>query len=210
MELRYHMINQAEVHDYLRTIDKLIADRDELTIKLEKSEKSLDNCLRIMRERANAARNLTPKKSHPGYVLLTSQQWSQSYTADQPEAGYEDRTPEWLRKHNRMKEERKIADVWKTVMQTPYDASLGYDLIKERFENDIEEQDLLTGLGFYIWVKDGTDESYKDFGTDETGEPINAVYKYRFRSNFRSGLWEVELYSNLPLRLTEKSVDLIR
>lgn len=42
---------------------------------------SAQNVYRIMRERANAARGIVPKKSHDGYLVLNSRQWKERYSA---------------------------------------------------------------------------------------------------------------------------------
>ncbi|MFR8353144.1 MAG: hypothetical protein ACLVB1_11320, partial [Blautia obeum] len=57
------------------------------------------NLLRILRERANADRSITPKKQHHGYIILCSQQLNENHKKDG-------------------------ISTWKTQIQTPYPVTL--------------------------------------------------------------------------------------
>lgn len=64
---------------------------------------SAQNVYRIMRERANAMRGITPKKQHDGYLVLGSRQWEEKYQS--------------IVAGKRM----QCSDtVWKSVLQSPY------------------------------------------------------------------------------------------
>ena len=58
------------------------------------------NLLRIARERANADRKLRPKKTHTGYVVLTSSEKEYRYKI--------------------MRKETAVAGLWETALQSPY------------------------------------------------------------------------------------------
>lgn len=109
-----------------------------------------DNLLRVMRERANAQRGLTPKATHPGYVVLSSQQ-----TVYHDSLG-------------------RQGVLWRTSVQTPYSTSLSLETLSARFSAD--RPGILSRLRI--------SESDMDHTT--------------MRADYRTGLWEIQLYHVHP------------
>lgn len=85
------------------------------------------NLLRILRERANADRSITPKRQHHGYIILCSQQL--------------------IKKDNIKCSE--VAIVWKTQLQTPYPLNLKSSEIKDQIFKDFVENNIFVEMGIY-------------------------------------------------------------
>lgn len=86
------------------------------------------NLKRICLERANAARNLQPKKKHSGYVAKRSEQSKKVY--------YE-------------KGKRSEVDVWRTFVETPYQIQLTEEEARKIIGEDIEEKGVFDFAGGY-------------------------------------------------------------
>ena len=67
---------------------------------VKQAERLNRNLLRICTERSNADRNVRPKKQHDGYLVLQSREWRERLL------------------------DNSILYTWKSVIQTPYDASM--------------------------------------------------------------------------------------
>lgn len=103
---------------------------------------SAQNVYRIMRERANAARGIVPKKSHDGYLVLSSRQWIERYPA--VVSG---------------KKMQCSTAVWKSVLETPYDVALVADQIGKQIENDLRT--IVNDIGCHCMVSDKDNGRYK-------------------------------------------------
>ncbi|MCR5295671.1 MAG: hypothetical protein K6E30_10980, partial [Lachnospiraceae bacterium] len=140
-----------------------------------KNEKHLnENLMRIMRERANQSRGIKPKKQHDGYLVLGSRQWKEKYNVEIWDT--EDHMIRYsrnlgaARRKGYLRTEHKTADVWKSVLQTPYDASIPLEQVQYR----VEEEDL--------WKKG----ILKDIGCTGMHE---SYANGRFDKNEKSGLY---------------------
>ena len=130
---------------------------DELTTeaayyrRLYEDERKLnDGLLRIARERANAQRGLTPKATHPGYIVLSSAE-----TVSHDSLG-------------------RTYVYWRTCVQTPYAASLSPESLTGRLT--AARPDILRDLQI----------------------PEGSVDHTTLRADYRSGLWEVQIYHSHP------------
>lgn len=45
--------------------------------------------------------------------------------------------------------------------------------------------------------------TYMEFGNSEDGYEQNGLYKWQFKANYRSGLWELEIFTTKSLRVPE-------
>lgn len=157
-------------------------EKNELLIRLQNQENLNRNLKRIARERANVQRGLKPKKKHTGYLVLYSQQYEQRY------------------------ERNKTAKVWKTVLQTPYDASLPLNQIKNDIWNELMHK-VLYNLGFRQVQDDNKNGDYRIWiQRDENGytREICGLYKWVFKANYRSGFWEMDLYHTKSIKVPEE------
>ena len=79
------------------------------------------NLLRILRERANADRSITPKKQHHGYIILCSQQLNENHKKDG-------------------------ISTWKTQIQTPYPVTLKSYEIQGQIFQDFVDKDIFSEM----------------------------------------------------------------
>lgn len=174
---------------------------------LKKAEDLHANLIRIMRERANQARGIKPKKDHDGYVVLESRQWTERYAediwdTDEHKKQYNNDDNRKLAIENGyLRIDRKIADVWKSVMQTPYNASLPIEQIQGQIESEIGA--VLADIGVENRLKAEYNGTYYDFGAHDDGRKKNGMYRWTYRANYRSGLWELELFTTGSLLVPE-------
>lgn len=172
------------------------------------NEKNLHrNMMRIMKERANQTRGIKPKKAHDGYVVLESRQWSERYTEDvwdtkdHKERYDNDKDRRTALKNGYLRIDHKTADVWKSIIQTPYNASLPINQIRDRIEEEIG--DVLDDINVEEQVIPEYNGAYYNFGTNEEGYERNGMYRWKYRANYRAGLWELEIYTTKSLRVPE-------
>ena len=157
------------------------------------------NLIRIMTERANAARGIKPKKERDGYIVLESREWQERYKVDVWKDGVspdeysepDERSKAMKKGYLRVEDRRTM--VWKTLLQTPYDAGLPLDTVRKRIEHDIrliggefglERMTTGTSNEEHIW-------SYADLVDDD----LPRLYRWDYRANYKSGYWEVDLYT---------------
>ena len=107
------------VEHYFNKITHMIVEKEDFTDLIHAADLAVQY-IRVVKERANADRELRPKKEHSGYVLL----WQQYY-------------------------EKPKDRGWKTCWQTPFDAKMPSDLVQDlfikAFKNGCDE--LLDQLG---------------------------------------------------------------
>ena len=176
-----------------------------------KNEKNLHkNLLRIMRERANQARGIKPKKEHDGYIVLESRQWVEKYTEETWDTEEHKKIFNNTAKrkdairNGYLRIEHKTANVWKSVIQTPYDASLPIRQIRDRVEDDdLWNGGILDDIGCTGMCENKDNGTYMDFGKTDEGYDINGLYKWLFKANYRTGLWEMEIFTTKSLRVPE-------
>lgn len=178
-------VKQLEISH--EALESAYAAREEAVTRREKAVSgqvaSAQNVYRIMRERANAARGIVPKKQHDGYLVLSSRQWKERYSAI-----------------INGKKTQCSANVWKSVLETPYDVALAADQIKTQIENDLKL--IISDIGCHCMVQDNG--GYKtSMEKIENGREKNVLYKWDLVANFKSGLWLLEIYTTKGLTVPE-------
>lgn len=165
--------------EFEREIKKLKILNEEEKKELE-AQKNLNwNLKRIAKERANANRKIVPKKAHSGYIVLYSAQYKENY---------------------RIRMLSKTIDVWKSVIQTYYDASIPLEEIKEEIWSELYKG-VLTDIGIenvYNPEKNGKFQGYED----DLG---CTLYKWEYRANFKAGYWEIIIWTTQALNMTKKN-----
>lgn len=162
------------------------------------------NLKRIARERANAARNITPKKTHDGYLVLSSRQWTEHYMCELSEEEFAERSVEFRNSHSFPCLEHKTAQVWKSILQTPFDASIPLYNIQELIEeNDLWNKGILKDIGCTQMNESSINGYYQVFTQKEGSKECNGLYKWSYIANFKSGFWEMELYTTKCLQVPE-------
>ena len=198
---------EAAVAEKEERISSLEEEIEELKKQLQNERHLYRNMKRIMRERANQARGITPKKAHDGYIVLESRQWTERYTEDHWDT--EDHRERYGDPENRaqaikkgyLRKTRKTAEAWKSVIQTPYDSSLPIKQVEGRIEKEIEA--VLEDINVETRLKTEYNGVYYDFGINDEGYEKNGLYRWKYRANYRSGLWEMEIYTTKSLRVPE-------
>ena len=156
----------AEARREVEVCELVIESQKEQLEKVKaelRNEKSLNvNLLRIMRERANQARGIRPKKNHDGYIVLGSRQWTEKYTEevwDSEEHAEKYGNGEYRShaiKQGYLRLEKKMVNTWRSIIQTPYSASLPVEPVRARVKKEIGKVSADIGVEYHI------DEANKD------------------------------------------------
>lgn len=179
---------------------------------LEEAQKAIENekflnsnLQRIMRERANQARGITPKKQHDGYIVLKSRQWTESYPVEVWDT--EDHENRYGGNHRLairkgyLSIENRSAVLWRSTLQTPYDASIPLNQIQGSvLGEDLWDKGILQELGCQSMCGNGPNGKYTP---REEDRGKNLLYRWIFEANYRSGLWEMDLFTTKALTVPE-------
>jgi len=157
----------------------------------KKAEDLNQNLLRIARERANAKRNLHPKKEKDGYLVLSCRQVQDHHETTHSWEDYQKKPANYRKTHLFKEIERIPVVVWKAVIQTPFDAALPVSVIRDQIFGDLEAH-LLTDIG--CLVKSGSDSKNVSQRNREAHVP-EPIIKHYFTANAKTGLWEMEIFT---------------
>lgn len=162
-------------------------EKRELLDQLQVQKNLNINLKRIAKERANAKRGLV-KKEHSGYVVLNSGQYKQ-------------------------KNGRDVVSAWKTLLQTPFDASIPFHQAEEEIIEDLWQGGVLYDLGVRDAQSGNNNGEYKIWlETIENGKrrEICGLYGWSFKANYRSGFWEMDLYHTKSIKVPEEYRPVVR
>ena len=201
----------AEARREVEVCELVIESQKEQLEKVKaelRNEKSLNvNLLRIMRERANQARGIRPKKNHDGYIVLGSRQWTEKYTEevwDSEEHAEKYGNGEYRShaiKQGYLRLEKKMVNTWRSIIQTPYSASLPVEPVRARVKKEIGKVSADIGVEYHI------DETNKDNCHDwqipDYEECANMLYRAQYSANYKAGFWELTIYTTKSLRVPE-------
>lgn len=215
-QLAYYRRQAADDADRkVARVEAVVTQRDERIRELEKklaeaeaqlkNERYLNgNLKRIAKERANADRGIKPKKEHDGYLVLSSRQWVEHYDHELTEEEYNAKPEEFRSRYRFPYTEHLTADVWKSVIQTPYEASLPLNQIRSLVEDyDLWDAGILRDIGCPKMNANDINGHYQTFGTNDEGYENNGMYKWKFVANYKSGFWELEIYTTKSLQVPE-------
>lgn len=118
--------------------------------------------LRVAKERANAARGLTPKKEHPGYVVINSSD-ARLYDTN-----------------------KNIIAGWRTTIQSPYDVAINAESAKTAIYNDF-----INGIGKILGI-DSMANIGQEVDFKKAPQNKNLSFNYVFHKNVKSGFWEMD------------------
>lgn len=164
---------------------------DDLNSVIEEQKKELlrvnslnSNLLRISRERANQERNLRPKKTHKGFVVLNRQSlYYKLYSNVKPSP--------------KSKQVNYIEfSCFKIKIQIPFDASISFELIEDEMISSFSN--FIKDLGIGIWYKYDSIISQPISKIENiifNNEYDNFIFKDHFIANYKSNLWEIEIYT---------------
>ena len=174
---------EATAKQCAREVETKLARTQQIAAYWEQLNEDL---LRISKERANADRNLRPKKQHTGYVVLISAEKERRYEVP-----------------NKLKMEHAM--LWETVIQTPFSVDFTEEQVRQQTGTE-EALLLLQKIGITAdhsadCEKKGMHEVLK--GPGKTG---NVILSRFLRANFRAGYWELTLLHNKSLGLVPKEM----
>lgn len=195
-----------DLHYEIEAKDKQV---NELEVMLKNSRHFSENMTRIMHERSNQQRGIKPKKDHDGYIVLDSRQYPERYSTYALNDGVTDSVwldPKNIRhalKNKYIHKEQAVYMAWKSTIQTPWDASLPLRDIQDKV------QERLCSTGKYnLMYELGVHRSAKYFEADAaffieyTNSDYHGVmYRLSYRANYKTGLWEVDVYTTSPLEV---------
>lgn len=149
------------------------------------------NLLRISKERANADRNLKPKKEHTGYVVVSS---------SEKEHHYRDKYKHW-----------KAEMLWETALQSPYSVDFTEEQARKQMLEELfrEEENgcwLIQTIGITGNYNGGYGEMIEDAAWQEVYQQHNVMLDRHLRANFRSGYWEIVFLHTKALGVIPKDM----
>lgn len=143
-------------------------NQSELTVELLKENEDLQrlnkSLIKQIKERSNAQKGQYPKKQHTGYSLISSYQKEYRYY-------YQDN--------------HRVAWIYETVFQTPYDICLFHDdvkklVIKDYLKEDNDGNNYFNILGFIYYYDEKT---YPECYSDKNRETMLENYKSYYLEN---------------------------
>ena len=172
----------------IKAREKDISNLNNRIVSLEQdveTEKSLNaNLLRIARERSNQEREITPKKEHHGYIIISSSQTIDRVQVPDPRISWK----------KEVVTENRV--VWKSVLQTPYSIFLPIDSIASTIHDELMLK-VLGEMGVDTW----TECENGCYPEDDTS---CIMYRWQFRTS-RDGYWEVEIWTTGSVIIPERS-----
>ena len=136
--------------------------------------------------RANADRKLRPKKTHTGYVVLTSSEKEYRYKT--------------------MRKENAVAGLWETALQSPYSVDFTEEQARALTEELVQPNENSETIVGRIGIDTYYHGSYEDLLHDQRrsgrqAEDLNIMLKPKLRANYKTGYWEVIFLHTKPLGL---------
>ena len=144
------------------------------------------NLLRVSRERANADRNLKPKKERCGYVVVNSEEKETGFRAGSK------------RLHKVM--------LWETTIQSPYSVQMTEEVVRKQITDDLFPSGEVWIVG-RIGITGKFNGSYEKFLEWKRKNPEDSFYdgnvvitrQQRLKRRFRLEYWEVAIVHTKPL-----------
>ena len=201
----------AEARKEVEVCELVIESQKEQLEKVKaelRNEKSLNtNLVRIMRERANQARGIRHKKNHDGYIVLGSRQWTEKYTEevwDSEEHAEKYGNGEYRShaiKQGYLRLEKKMVNTWRSIIQTPYSASLPVEPVRARVKKEIGKVSADIGVEYHI--DEANKDNCHDWQIPDYEECANVLYRAQYSANYKTGFWELTIYTTKSLRVPE-------
>ena len=201
----------AEARREVEVCELVIESQKEQLEKVKaelRNEKSLNtNLVRIMRERANQARGIRHKKNHDGYIVLGSRQWTEKYTEevwDSEEHAEKYGNGEYRShaiKQGYLRLEKKMVNTWRSIIQTPYSASLPVEPVRARVKKEIGKVSADIGVEYHI--DEANKDNCHDWQIPDYEECANMLYRAQYSANYKTGFWELTIYTTKSLRVPE-------
>ena len=196
---------QAIVSEQENIIAKLREELSQAKAEVENVSGLNKNLIRIMTERANQARGIHPKKQHEGYVVLECRQWTEKYVEEVWDSPIHKKQYDsvdyraFAKKKRYLVLEHKAANVWKSRIQTPFDASIPLEYFSKEAMGSLDSLVRALGVTHFSSMLG----KYKGFEDGSLEEKRNTMYRIRCNANYREGFWEVEIFTTRALVVPE-------
>lgn len=165
--------NAAEAaHGLVEELERVKEELKSKNAENKRQSGKIAHLSRIMYERANADRDLRPKRQHTGYAVISSTQ-----------------------------KEIKGKKVWETLLSLPCPASLEVQFVDERIRKEFfSEEGLIRNIGITD-IYEGNYDSMRSEMRNRRKNPdeINVALSYKLRQNFRGKYWEAIITHTKPL-----------
>lgn len=179
--------NEKWANDKVQQVEQVLeAEKKESAYQRSLNE----NLLRISRERANADRQLRPKKDHTGYVVVSSAEKESSYK-------------DYYGKNKKVM-------LWETVLQSPYSVDFTEEQArkqtKELFQPDEDGYWPIHRIGISATYGKGYAELIREKEWKSDWSKRNVLLSRRLRANYRAGYWEMIFLHTKPLSVVPKNM----
>lgn len=158
---------KAENEQLNQTNIELSETNESLKSRNEELERQQDYMYKRLKERANADRGLPNKKTYHGYVIESGRQ------------GFEQFKDAYDITHT--------STVWKTSIQTPFEAGLPFEIVQEAVNKDLGSRGISNEFRFFYHLTD----SFMDVKDD----PSNILFRVQFICDKRRGYWYIDTWS---------------
>ena len=184
----------------------------ELELGIESRQKEIDdlkrlnsNLLRILRDRANASRNIVPKKAHDGYIITSCRQYRDYKELHHSWEDYQKQPAVYRKKHRYISVEKIPVKAWKVTIQTPYPIGIPVSQVENQILTELQ-----TGI-----MKEMGCNAIEPNGSYPLGPSSSSVvYKWEYAADLRSGLWTIDLYMTgqpcIPLNRMPRNPSVIK
>ena len=166
------MENHGEYEEKLRGLQEEISA---LKKEADSERHKNGNLIRILKEKSNAGRGLTPKKEHCGYVFLSGEEFT------------------YIHKHsfNEYSRDNETLPLpcWRVRFQTPYSVEMDFKSV-----TGLVFDDLINKIGVPMGLKSVRNISNQTISTVKgwLEIPGNFIFKTSYRANGVKGFWEAE------------------
>ena len=186
-EYNYKIKQIQNLHN--NEIEELKSTIEDYKQELKRLKGLNGNLLRISRERANQERNLRPKKAHKGFVVLNRQSLYYKLYSN-------------VKQPPKSKQPNYIEfSCFKIKIQTPFNASISFDLIEDEIIDAFSDfmKDLKIDNWYnYNYIINQPISKIKDIILNS--EYDNFIFKYSYIANFKSNLWELDIFTKNDLK----------
>ena len=188
-------MDNDELLKYTQELNALRNKVSELTGELFKERSYVDRLLRICKERANAERDIHPKKTASGYVLISSVQVR--HKGRNMAVSARD-----MIFNNNADKKSSYTSIYRTTLQTPYDYRMQHALAEEKILSDLDKK-LMSAMGIKYRQDAGHNGEFRTW-TDAEGEmQKEACGIYSWTLICRKPLWHVCICHTLPIDFKE-------
>ena len=181
-EYNYKIKELQNIHN--KEVEDLKSTIEDYKQELKRLKGLNGNLLRISRERANQERNLRPKKAHKGFVVLNRQSLYYKLYSNVKQSPKSNQ-PNYVE-----------FSCFKIKIQTPFDASISFDLIEDEIIEAFSEfmKDLKIDNWYnYNYIINQPIFKIKDIILNS--EYNNFIFKYSYTANSKFNLWEIDVYT---------------